>query len=480
MADNHPKLKQFKLGKAIQRRKALQLYKTANVQLGPCGLREISKFQGVLPGYQIIVVDFHARNSSIYEGPRGDKKIVLYKNGDHYNVINPKRLPAFHGKRFFCEKCKSFYSNYLTHPCHDPCHTCLHKECLWVSSEKRTCSDCSKVCRSAKCFDRHKKSRKLRGDDIPSKCEMSFKCDVCSVTVERKRQDEHRCGECKCHICKEFVMSDHLCFMQNEAGKKPNEKLMFYDFETDFSSGEHVVNFAVAQYADGTEFVFRGYGALHEFCEFLFSTEHKGFIVIAHNAKSFDAVLIQRWLIENRPTADMHVIHSGQKIMQLTLKDYQIQLIDSLNFLQMPLSKFPETFGLDIEKFSKGDFPFKFNTFENQDYVGPIPGIEFFAVDTKRDKGKRDKFIAWHDSMPKNKHIFDFQKEMYIYCSQDVTILRLCCIEFRKTFLSETGVDPFCYCTIAALVMAVYRSKYLKENTIGIVPKNLYREGNKP
>ena len=53
-------------------------------------------------------------------------------------------------------------------------------------------------------------------------------------------------------------------------------------------------------------------------------------------------------------------------------------------------------------------------------------------------------------------------------------------MEFRKTFLSETGVDPFCYCTIAAAVMAVYRSKHLNEKSIGIIPKNLYRDGNKP
>ena len=93
---------------------------------------------------------------------------------------------------------------------------------------------------------------------------------------------------------------------------------------------------------------------------------------------------------------------------------------------------------------------------------------------------KRDQFIAWHEKLVKENYIFDFQKEMYKYCSQDVTILRLCCVEFRNTFLNETGVDPFCYCTIAASAMAVYRSKYLKENTIGILPKNLYRNSNKP
>ena len=135
IADNHSKVKQFKQGKLIQKKVALDLYKKANVLPGPCGLREISKFQGSLPGYQIIVIDFHARNTSIYEGPRAEKKIVLYKNGDHYNVVNPEKLPAFHGKRFFCEKCKSYFENYRTHPCNDPCKTCLRKECLIVSDK---------------------------------------------------------------------------------------------------------------------------------------------------------------------------------------------------------------------------------------------------------------------------------------------------------------------------------------------------------
>ena len=220
LADNHPNVKQFKLGRPIQKKVALEAYKKANILPGPCGLREIGKFQGSLPGYQIIFIDFHARNASIYEGPRGDKKIVLYKHGDHYNEVNPAKLPAFHGKQFFCEKCKSFFENYRTHLCFDPCHTCLRKECLLVSDQKRTCPDCFKFCRSSRCFEHHKKSRKV---DLPSKCETSFKCQTCSATVERKRQGVHKCGERLCHICKKFVMSCHLCYMQTEAPKEPNE-----------------------------------------------------------------------------------------------------------------------------------------------------------------------------------------------------------------------------------------------------------------
>ena len=152
LADNHPKLKQIKDGKIIQKKIALELYKRANILLGSCGLREVSRFQGVLLGYQVIVIDFNARNSTIYEGPRREKKIVIYKQGDHFNVINPKKLPAFHGKRFFCQKCKSYYQDYFCHPCSDPCRTCLRYDCVEISSEKRTCPDCFKICRNVACF----------------------------------------------------------------------------------------------------------------------------------------------------------------------------------------------------------------------------------------------------------------------------------------------------------------------------------------
>ncbi|XP_046862275.1 uncharacterized protein LOC124455682 [Xenia sp. Carnegie-2017] len=460
IADKNPKIKQFKQGKAIQKREALKLFKKANISYGPCGIRELSEFQGVLLDYQIQVIDFNARNTVIFEGPPKHKKLILYKQGDHYNAINLAKLPAFHGERFYCDKCFQFLKNGLNHPCFNVCITCRQKDCVEISDEKHMCSDCFKICRSTACFNRHKKSRRSKGVDLPSMCDKSFRCQMCSSIVDKDRQNEHCCGETVCHICNKFVLDDHLCFMQTENPKLKNDSLIFYDFETDFSTGEHVVNFAVAQYLDENIKVLQQ-------------------LPIMAFDGAFDGVFIQRWLIEYRPTADIHLINSGQKIMQLTVKDHQIRLIDSLNFLQMPLAKFPKTFGLDETKFSKGDFPLLFNTKENQNYVGPIPDIKYYSPDSKFEKD-RTKLIAWHEERTKNNFVFDFQKEMAKYCSQDVIILRLCCLQFRDLFLAETKVDPFCYCTIAAAVMAIYRSKYLQPNTIGIVPKNMYRNSNKP
>ncbi|GFW89504.1 uncharacterized protein TNCV_1514551 [Trichonephila clavipes] len=81
----------------------------------------------------------------------------------------------------------------------------------------------------------------------------------------------------RCPSCKKTVSESHMCYLQKEPAKKCNEKLIFFDFETDQTTGEHVVNFAVAQYLDGTEFVCEGYDAIDKFCKYLFSPQHKGF-----------------------------------------------------------------------------------------------------------------------------------------------------------------------------------------------------------
>lgn len=57
--------------------------------------------------------------------------------------------------------------------------------------------------------------------------------------------------------------------------------------------------------------------------------------------------------------------------------DLDIRFIDSLNFLPMKLIKLPKAMGFEGVK---GYFPHFFNTAENQDYVGPMPGIEHFGV----------------------------------------------------------------------------------------------------
>jgi hypothetical protein len=57
------------------------------------------------------------------------------------------------------------------------------------------------------------------------------------------------------------------------------------------------------------------------------------------------------------------------------LKKLHLRFIDSLSFFLCPLAKLSETFEIDTVK---GHFPHKFNTAENQNYIGKIPSEEMF------------------------------------------------------------------------------------------------------
>lgn len=115
-----------------------------------------------------------------------------------------------------------------------------------------------------------------------------YQCRLCCKVILRRvcPRESHRCDTVKCPSCSSFVnFAEHRCYLRKVPPKNPSEKLIFFDFETDQSSGEHVVNFAVAQYLDGEEKVFSGYSACGDFCSWLFSPQHKGYTAIAHNMK---------------------------------------------------------------------------------------------------------------------------------------------------------------------------------------------------
>lgn len=88
-----------------------------------------------------------------------------------------------------------------------------------------------------------------------------------------------------------------------------------------------------------------------------------------------------------------------------------ITFIDSYNFLPMSLSKLPKTFG--ITELKKGFFPHKFNTEQNQNFVGELPEKKFFGSDMMPNALKIE-FDHWYEA--RKSQPFDFKVEMYEYC----------------------------------------------------------------
>ena len=245
-------------------------------------------------------------------------------------------------------------------------------------------------------------------------------------------------------------------------------QLLFFDFECRQENGNHEPNLRVIQNEAGDEWVFEGDNTRNEFCEWLFTKEHAGCTVMAHNFQGYDSYFILQYPRENGVKYD--VIMRGAKVLTLSVSMFKIRFIVSLSFIPMKLADFPKTFGLD--ELAKGYFPHLFNKKENEYYIGPLPPSPYYNPDGM-SPDEKEKFFEWHNELKQNNYVFNFQQEILSYCRSDVDILRRCCLEFCELFRDVTDIDPFEKClTIASACNLVYRTNFLQEDTIAIIPPN--------
>ena len=106
--------------------------------------------------------------------------------------------------------------------------------------------------------------------------------------------------------------------------------------------------------------------------------------------------------------------------MMMEITQLRIKIIDSLNFIQQPLSSFPKTFGLNELK--KGYFPHYFNKICNKNYIGEMPSKKHYGYNQMKTQD-RQKFLQWYDDRVNENYVFDFKKEIIEYCRSDVDIL---------------------------------------------------------
>ena len=461
--ENDPKYTQIRKTQGhIQLQRALDLHQAANVPLGLCGLDEVDMFQKYLTNYEITVVSGDHDDSIIYPANPSDKQpIYLYYHNKHFDVIT--KMPGFLSVCYFCHKCRKTYSNATDHVCPVMCKSCRSFECVfeqWID-----CDECKHKFKSRACYDHHKEPVGA----ARSVCETIRKCEKCGkVTDVRKMKNGHICGRKRktCGIILKKEDDEHKCYIQKL--EQPEESqynhLLFFYFEATQEHGVHEPNLCVVHDEVGEVGLFKGKDTVKQFCKWLLTKEHKDCIVVAHNFQGYDAYFIIKYLIQNAIKYDY--ILRGAKVLSMTIPMFNIKFIDSLNFIPMSLAKFPKTFGQD--ELCKGYFPHFFNKEENWNYVGPIPCQNDYNVNFMKPE-ERKAFIAWHKEQVESNYLFDFQKEIVKYCRSDVDIMRKCCLLFREMLRDETHIDPFGKSlTIASYCHEVYRTKFLKEDTIAV------------
>ena len=289
-------------------------------------------------------------------------------------------------------------------------------------------ADCYRQFKSQQCYDQHKR---CKGNARPV-CQSLVRCLKCMESADRRHQapGKHLCGKRKCGTCGKYVqLEGHRCYIQPETKKRrknptPEEEempengynvmgffdtecrqgereeddeaveesmkeLLFFDLECRQENGNHEPNLCVVQNEAGEEWVFHGDKTIDEFCEWLFTDEHAGCTVMAHNFQGYDSYFILQYL--RKQGIKYNVIMRGAKVLSLKVELFDIRFIDSLNFFPMKLASLPKTFG--IEELKKGYFPHFFNTKDNENYVGPIPPGVYYNPDGMNPKDK-EAFMA--------------------------------------------------------------------------------------
>jgi hypothetical protein len=138
------------------------------------------------------------------------------------------------------------------------------------------------------------------------------------------------------------------------------------------------------------EKMFTGTNTQNEFCEWLFN--HDGPVrAMAHNAQGYDAQFILDWL-HNHSMVKPEII--GRGLSLITISVGGVKILDSMAFIPMALAKFPGAFGITNVK--KGDFPLRFLTEDNLDYIGPMPEKEKFFLDRLNNK-QMEEFDQWYN-----------------------------------------------------------------------------------
>ena len=464
-----------------QCQRAADLMVSAGIPLGTaCGATEWAAFQQILgPRYGVVVLSMAHMNMVVYNGrPEAPDKLVLWHTEGHYHGV--KSLRAFYGKRSVCPACMKAVHDLANHRCRHACFYCstVGGGCVWIDRGV-TCDRCGLTYPNGECAERH----------LPI-CHLRRRCVECGAIHDRRH--EHRCHHRMCLVCKEYVPRDHVCFVRPlERSKHEDTRttFVFYDFESvEVGGGRHRPNLCVANVTctlcmdvpigevgacdcDRRQVRFRGANTLEDFCEHLLASGlYTGAVCVAHNASRYDTHFILQYAV--RLGAPPEVVSNGLKLMSLS--SCGVKFIDSCNFLPMALAKLPKAFGLS--ELRKGYFPHRFNTPENQGYVGPYPEARYYAPE-HMSESSRAAFESWHKG--KVGTLFDLQAELEAYCDSDVDILQRACGVFRKLFRAYSGLEPFRNSlTISSACNRVYRTNFLRKGEIALIPARGHWRGN--
>jgi hypothetical protein len=283
------------------------------------------------------------------------------------------------------------------------------------------------------------------------------------------------CGNCRKGF---YEYEEHVCYMK--AAELPKELKIQRWFAFDFESlleeltdkpghFQHKVNMVCVQELFVRPFERWHFKTLEEFVNWI----RVKFVVLgipvaflAHNLKGYDGRLTLAELFKPlySDTTISNMVWDGAKIHTFVWEGL-IHFRDSLLHVAQPLSNFPKVFGLD--EMYKGYFPYRFNTLENQQYIGPYPPLSMYDPQFKSKK-ERASMAKWYQEKVERQEVFNMQEELLKYCESDVDILAQAMEKYYEAgqHLNHPMLPPLERLTIASYTYNCWRTLHFTEKKL--------------
>ena len=260
-----------------------------------------------------------------------------------------------------------------------------------------------------------------------------------------------------------------------------NSKLMTLDIETYLNNKNEMHLYCLSIY--NGKFKFSYYlndfktitNLLNKVFKDLFNKYNSGKIIYIHNSSEFDLIFLLKHLVQ-MPNVELNPIIKDGKFINLeiryTIKDsdktqYTLTLRDSMLILPSSLSKLAKGFDL---KMGKGFFPYSFVNENNLDYKGSIPEYKYFDSDKitlSEYENYKSKF---------SNKLWILRKEAISYCEQDCVLLYNILNKFGNEIYKEFKVNIYLTPTLPSLAFRIFRTHYMKNNSIPILTDNYYND----
>lgn len=348
---------------------------------------------------------------------------------------------------------------------------------------------------------------------------------------------KHDCARVQCRWCPELKYEresgwEHRCILYKEAkektfetgdgdGKNPN--LWAYDLEArveiqetnvkrivdfnfdpddptafidsayscdvaifDYKQAVQKANMVVAKNIFTNELkVFEGDSCIETFLMFITCYNKGNNILIAHNGSGYDTRLIYDAAVKLTSKVKIHSVCRGTKFMELQVEKCIFR--DSLLHVKGSIKSLSKSFCPGHLR--KGYFPHLFNTSENydQDYQGRIPDKKYFDLSMScRSEDDLREFNEWHDTWVRlyneniqlpdteNPGLWNFRKEMRLYCINDVECLAMIAKGYHEAAFEKFKMSPWFNATAPSYVHEMILTKLSFELELEEV-EELYR-----